>query len=147
MERSNPSPRSSAQAGAQPRQILAYDPAARHVTIILIREELKNRKLFEDLHWLNYHSTFYKSDLLDIIMDVIGLDRRSSMHRSLCHTLLDRHSQRVVESMKELTDEATRVYDALVKHAVQTRLRDGEDLDFNFGPFTKTESGPQTPRP
>src|SRR6187431_3159079 len=119
MERSNPSPRSSAQAGAQPRQILAYDPAARHVTIILIREELKNRKLFEDLHWLNYHSTFYKSELLELIMLAIDLDPKVSMHRSLCQTLLDRHSQRVVESPRELTDEATRVYDALLKHAIQ----------------------------
>jgi hypothetical protein len=118
MERSKP-PHTSAQAGPQRTTPPPQEPAARMVILVLIQEELKSRKLFNELHWLDYHNGFYKTDLLDIIMLAIGLNPRLCLQRSLCHTLLDQHSQRVVENAAELQDEATQVYDAFLKHARQ----------------------------
>jgi predicted transcriptional regulator len=111
MERSKPSYTSTAPPPP--------GPAIRGVILTLIQEELKSRKLFDELRWLSYHNWFYKTDLLDLIMRSIGLDPRLSIQRSLCHTLLDQHSQRVVENAAELLNEANRVYDALWKHTRQ----------------------------
>jgi len=95
---------------------------ASKVTLRLIQEELKNRKLFDDLHLINYHNPFYRLDLVEIIMLAMGLKPESSLQRSTCHVLLDRHSQRVVEDARELADEAELVYDILAVHAaVHTR--------------------------
>lgn len=127
MERSKPPHTSPALAGPQRSAPLTQEPAARKVILILIQEELKSRKLFEELSWLSYHNWFYKTDLLDVIMLAIGLDSRLSIQRSLCHTLLDQHSQRVVENAAELRDEADRVCDALLKHAKQLGCMRAED--------------------
>jgi hypothetical protein len=127
MERSKPPHTSPTQASHQRPAPLTLEPAARKVILILIQEELKSRKLFEELRWLSYHNWFYKTDLLDVIMLAIGLDSRLSIQRSLCHTLLDQHSQRVVENPVELRDEADRVYDALLKHARQLGRIKAED--------------------
>jgi len=93
------------------------EASAERITLLLIAEELKNRKLFEDLRWLGYYHVFYRSDLVELIMLAIGLKPDLALQRSLCQTLLDRHSQRVVESRRELLDEAKRVYDQLARHA------------------------------
>jgi hypothetical protein len=90
---------------------------ASKVTLLLIQEELKNRKLFDDLHLINYHNAFYRSNLIDIIMLAMGLKPESSLQRSTCQVLLDRHSQRVVADARELMDEAQRVYDIFAVHA------------------------------
>ena len=93
------------------------DPSVQKVVILLIKEELKSRKLFHELHWLGYHNCFYQADLLDLIVLAMGLKPGSSMQRSMCHTLLDKHSQRVVADAAELLDEAKRVHDILLRHA------------------------------
>jgi len=93
------------------------DPSARKAIIMLICEALKSRKLFQELHWLGYHNCFYQADLVELIMLAMGLKPASSMQRSICQTLLDKHSQRVVANLDELMDEAQRVHDILVRHA------------------------------
>jgi hypothetical protein len=100
-------------------------PDAEKVILLLIKEELKNRKLFDDLRLLGYFNTFYQSDLIDVIMLATGLTSGSSLQRSTCHTLLDRHSQRVVADARELMDEARQVYDTLLRHAEVHRRREG----------------------
>jgi len=118
MERSTPHP-SSGDAGNQRSWIAPFlkDPAAVKFILILIQEELKSRKLFQELHWLGYHNCFYQADLLDLIMMATGLQPGSSLQRSMCHELLDKHSQRVVTSEAELRDEARRVHEVLTRHA------------------------------
>jgi hypothetical protein len=93
------------------------DPTVSKILLLLIREELKNRKLFLELHWLGYNNSFYQADLLDLIMLSMNLQPGSSLQRSICHTLLDKHSQRVVANAAELLDEAKRVHEILTKHA------------------------------
>ena len=120
------------------------DPTVSKVIIMLIREELKSRKLFEELHWLSYHNSFYKTDLVDLILLAMGVDPKASIERTLCHTLLDQHSQRVINNATELQDEARRVYDKLVKHTLQlgymkdpkfqTDTLESNSKSFNAGP-------------
>jgi len=93
------------------------DSSHTKVVLLLIREELRNRRLFQELHWLGYHNCFYQADLIDLIMLAMGLKPASSLQRSICQTLLDKHSQRVVANAGELLDEAKRVHDILVRHA------------------------------
>jgi hypothetical protein len=106
---------------------LSRKASAETITLMLITEELKNRKLFDDLRWLGYYHVFYRSDLIEIIMLSIGLNPEVSLQRSFCHTLLDRHSQRIVESRRELMDEAKRVYDQLSRHAAVCRRQSTMD--------------------
>jgi hypothetical protein len=90
---------------------------AEKVIIHLIGEELKNRKLLQVLSHLGYDNTFYKADLTGLVLAAMGLPRDSPATQVFCDTLLDKHSRRVVENIRELDDEARRVYHALVQQA------------------------------
>jgi len=82
------------------------DPRNKAALLILIREDLKSQKVFDQLSSLGLEDTFYQSDLTEIILNEVGLSPESEEDQYFYHTLVRQYAQRVTIDQKKL-DELT----------------------------------------
>ncbi|HEY8937666.1 MAG TPA: hypothetical protein VIM65_20710 [Cyclobacteriaceae bacterium] len=90
-------------------------PSHTELTLQLIREELKCRKLFNSLRKLGFHDCPYQPNLDNLIMTYVGLADNDDEGFEFYYSVMDTHSELVDETMESAVEQALEVYVKLSK--------------------------------
>lgn len=89
-------------------------PPEIEMPILLIKEELKARKLFNTLRSIGLHDCYYQIHLDSLIMACLELDTGSDETLHFYYDLIEKHSQKIEADHNTIIKEAFEVYTALM---------------------------------
>src|SRR5436853_513702 len=90
-------------------------PTAFEIAFYLLKAELKNRKFTKTLEEVGFDTTFYSLDFSALILDLLGLDKRSDETFEIYHQLLENFVQQIdlKDQDENLNQVANEFYRAL----------------------------------
>jgi hypothetical protein len=93
-------------------------PVDIQLTLYLIREELKSRKLFLTLHEVGIDDCYYQPHLDSLILNNVGLDDGSDETFNICQQILDKRSRKIEADNDSIMNQALKAY-----HELQDEVR------------------------
>lgn len=80
------------------------------VSLYLIREELKSRKLFSALHQAGIDDCYFQPHLDSLILRSVGIDDASDETTNQYNEILDRRSKKITADNDSIVKQAMKVY-------------------------------------
>lgn len=97
-----------------PRYPLVKVPAEIQISLFLIREELKCRKLFRALHHAGIDDCYFQPHLDLLILKSIGIDDETDDTFARYETIIEKRSKRIGADHDSVMKQAFKVYHELV---------------------------------
>ncbi|WP_333820809.1 hypothetical protein [Ohtaekwangia sp.] len=85
-------------------------PSSIQTIIFLLKEDIKNQKLFNSLREIGLEDSPYQSDLCSVILPAIGLDSDNDETISLYIALLKKYSAASEPTVTSFTEQAFHLY-------------------------------------
>lgn len=89
-------------------------PAGLQVTLYLIKEELKTRKLFHALHTVGFDDCYFQPHLDSLIMNSLDIDDGTDETFAIYDDLMEKRSHKIDASNDSIMKQALKVYNELV---------------------------------
>jgi hypothetical protein len=93
------------------------------VTLYLIKEELKSRKLFHALHQAGLDDCYYQPHLDSLILRSIGIDDGRDDTFRLYYDIIDKRSKKIEADNDSIMKQALKVYMELIEVKKQLKAK------------------------
>jgi hypothetical protein len=90
-------------------------PSETQVSLCLIKEELKSRKLFEALHQAGLDECYYQPHLDSLILKSIGLDDHTDETFARYDAIIEKRSKKIEADYESIMKQALKVYMELIE--------------------------------
>ncbi len=85
-------------------------PSKVQVSLYLIREELKSRKLFQALHKVGLDDCYFQPHLDSLILRTVGLDDGTDETFGIYDEIIERRSKKIEADRDSITKQAFKAY-------------------------------------
>ena len=89
-------------------------PTDAQVSLYLIKEELKSRKLFQALHEIGLDDCYFQPHLDSLILKSIGMENVSDETFHIYDTIIERRSRKIEADHDSIMKQAFKVYQELL---------------------------------
>ncbi len=89
-------------------------PSQTQMSLYLIKEELKSRKLFHALHEVGLDDCYFQPHLDSLILRSVGLDDHTDDTFTIYDTILDKRSKKIEADYDSITKQALKAYHELL---------------------------------
>jgi hypothetical protein len=89
-------------------------PSETQVSLYLIKEELKSRKLFHALHDVGLDDCYFQPHLDSLILRSVGLDDGTDETFSIYDNILEKRSRKIESDNDSIMKQAFKVYQELI---------------------------------
>lgn len=98
----------------KPQIPLTSIPKSAEVLIVLIKQELKSRKLFSMLHEIGVNDCAYEPHLDFLILRSLGMDDEKDETFNMYDRIMDKRTRKLKETKESLTKQAFKAYIQLI---------------------------------
>ena len=89
-------------------------PSQTQMSLYLIKEELKSRKLFHALHEVGLDDCYFQPHLDSLILRSVGLDDHTDDTFTIYDTILDKRSKKIEADYDSITKQTLKAYHELL---------------------------------
>ncbi len=105
----------------QMKQPIVKMPDHVQLSIYLIKEELKSRRLFHALHEVGLDDCYFQPHLDVLILESIGLSDRTDETLSMYEAIMDRRSKKIEADNDSVMKQALKAYHELLNEKEKLR--------------------------
>ena len=98
-------------------------PSDTQITLYLIKEELKSRKLFHALHEAGLDDCYFQPHLDSLILRSIGWDDGSDETFMTYHAIVERRSRKIEADNDSIMKQALKVYNELILEKKKRKVK------------------------
>jgi hypothetical protein len=89
-------------------------PDTTQFTLLLIREELKSRRLFHFLGKAGFHDSYFQPHLDMLILDTLGINDQSDETFAIYESIIEKRSLKIEADNQSVTKQAMKAYHELL---------------------------------
>lgn len=90
-------------------------PSDTQITLYLIKEELKSRKLFHALHEVGLDDCYFQPHLDTLILRSVGMDDGTDETFSIYYDIIEKRSKKIEGDHESIMKQALKVYMELMQ--------------------------------